>query len=129
LQNRAGLRGRWRKVMRRHMVPVSRPGVLCRTPPVASATASGATELSGVKPVGLSTPVSSATVVSSTRRRSVSRSSAITRTGVVRGRPPTRPTTAENASLVSVPRSWPPTASLYEPPVSAAFGSLTTRKT
>jgi hypothetical protein len=82
------------------------------TPPAACATASGATELSGVKPVGVPRSVSSATVVSTTWRRPVSASWAMTLTGVVSGSAPTRPTTAANASLVSVPTSWPAIASL-----------------
>ena len=72
MQNRAGFFGRSRNVMRRHMLPVSRPGELCITLPAASATASGATPPSGVKPVGLSTSVSSAIRVSTWRVSPVS---------------------------------------------------------
>ena len=64
--------GRSRKVIRRHMLPVNRPGELRITLPAASAIASGATAPSGVKPVGLSTSVSSATVVSTSRVAPVS---------------------------------------------------------
>ena len=127
LQNFAGRFGFSAKVMRRHMRPVMRPGALFIVPPVAWAMASGPTAPSGEKPVGLSTSVSSATLVSTVFWTPVSWSVPIACTIVVRGIAPTVPTTAENASLESVPTSCPATASLYEPPVKAAFGSLTTR--
>ena len=95
-----------------HMRPVRRPGALCMTVPVAWATASGATAPSPVKPVGLSRSVSSATVVSTKRVAPVSPSRANAWTAVVVGSAPTRPTTAAEASLVSVPRSWPAKPSL-----------------
>jgi len=115
--------------MRRHIVPVSRPGELRSTLPAASATASGATAPSAVKPVGVSTSVSSATWVCTNRLAPVSWSTAEIPTSVVCGSAPTCPTIAANASLVSVPTLWPAAANLYEPPVIAAFGSLTTLNT
>ena len=127
MQKRAGFFGFSANVIRRHMRPVMRPGALFIVPPVAWAIASGPTAPSGEKPVGLSTSVSSATLVTTSFLAPVSWSVPTARTVVLRGSAPTVPTTAENASLDSVPTSWPATASLYEPPVKAAFGSLTTR--
>ena len=96
-------------------------------PPAACAIASGPIVPSGEKPVGLSTSVSSATLVRTCFLAPVSCSVPIARTVVLRGSAPTVPTTAANASLESVPTSWPAAASLYEPPLSEAFGSLMTR--
>ena len=110
------------------MRPLRRPGALCMTVPVACATASGATDPSPVKPVGLSRSVSSATFDCTKRVAPVSASRAKTWTAVVVGSAPTRPTIAADASLVSVPRSWPAKPSLNEPPVSDALGSLMTLK-
>ena len=114
----------------KHARPVSRAGEPPSTVPAAWVTASGAMNERIEPPVGWSTPDSSATFVTTRRLAPVSRSVAKTRTGTVAGSPPTRPTTAESASFVSVPTSCPAAAYLYVPADSpSASGLLTTRKT
>ena len=92
--------------------PVSRAGEPPSTVPAACATASGATNDRIELPMGWSTADSSATFVTTVRFLPVSRSVAKIRTGTVAGSAPTRPATADSASLVSVPTSWPAAAYL-----------------
>ena len=99
-------------VIRAHISPVRRAGVLPSTLLIDWATASGAIADVHAPPLGRSTAASSAAFVLTVLTAPLSSSRAIAVTGTVCGSAPMRPATALNPSLEIVPRSCPEAASL-----------------